>query len=352
MKMAKVMDAQGFDRPIPSVTLLIPVDWQMQGATTWTLKDKCNAIQTHFSASGPEGLAYEVFPAYNWVWADDPKPLQQNFAQRAQMGTHACDVMAPMNAQDYVRRNLSRIRPNAQLVGFEPAPKLMEALTTQARQAEQMAQQHKLVRQVKPDAVRARIKYVLDGKPVEELIYASIIVTGTRAPGLNLQTRQQAPQWSYNCSGHLSAIRAPQGQLDASTKLFELIGSTYRDNPEWQSKVSANALAMQKIEQKGIRDRAAIRAKSADDTRIAQRQMYENHSQAEEHNSVQFSQYQRGMETYRNPSSGETFDLDSSYGHAWVSGDGTYLLTDQGSFNPNAVSGNTQTWTQLEHVKR
>jgi hypothetical protein len=65
-----------------------------------------------------------------------------------------------------------------------------------------------------------------------------------------------------------------------------------------------------------------------------------------------FSQYIRGVETYQNPTTGKTVDLDSKYGHAWVSPDGVYLLTDQVGFDPNSVPGNTQTWTQMQQVKK
>src|SRR5579884_2618250 len=39
MKMVKIMDNQGFERPMVSATLLIPTDWEAQGATTWNIKD-------------------------------------------------------------------------------------------------------------------------------------------------------------------------------------------------------------------------------------------------------------------------------------------------------------------------
>jgi hypothetical protein len=352
MKKVQVLDQQGFERPMPTVSLLIPVDWQLQGATTWNIKDSCNTIQTHLVATAPDGRGFENFPEYHWVWADDPTFQQQIFAQKARMGSHACDVMAPMSAQDYLRRNLSRIRPNAQLVGFEPAPKLLESLTDQAHQAEQMAQQYKMVRQVKADAIKARVKYTLDGKPVEEWIFAGIMTSGIRGPSLDMRSMQQVQRWTYNCTASTGAQRAPEGQLDASAKLFELIGTTYRWNPEWQAKVTSNALAMQKIEQKGIRDRAAIVAKSAEDTRNTQREIYENQSRSEEHTSAQFSQYIRGVETYRDPDTGATVDLDNRYGHAWINNQGEYLLSDQAGFDPNTVSGNTQSWKQLQVVKK
>lgn len=343
MKMAQIVDAQGFGQPIPSASILVPVDWKTQGATTWNIKDRCNGVQTHFVATGPDGHAFERFPVYTWVWADDPRPLQVSFQQSAQMGTHACDVMAPMSAQDYLRRNLARLRPGAQLSGFESAPKLMADLQDQARQTEAMAQRYNLRQQVKFDAIKARVTYNLDGKPVEEWVLAATVTTGTFGP---------LGRWSYNCVAYSAGQRAPAGKLESSEPLFQLIASTFRVNPAWQARMNQNAQAMQQIQLKGIRDRSAIVAKSAEDQRNIQRQGYENQQKAEDRSSTQQSQYMRGIESYRNPSTGETVDLDSRYGHAWVNGSGEYLLSDQAAFDPNSVHGNTQNWTQLQHVKQ
>jgi hypothetical protein len=352
MKVANVVDAHGFGHPMTSVSLLIPLDWQSQGETTWNTKDVCNSNQTHVLATGPDGRAYEQFPAFNWEWADDPQLLQMAAQQRARFGMHACDVLPPMSAQEYLRRNLSKIRPHSQLVGFEPAPKLLEGLQQKAQQIEQAARQYNLKEWLKADAIRARVKYSVDGKPVEEWISAEILIAGSLGPGWNLQTRQPDQRWSYKCVAYTAAQRAAQGQLDASANLFEVIASTYRTNPEWQAKVTQVALAIQQADSKGVHDGSAIMAKSAEDTRNIQRQVYENQQRAQDHNATQFSQYILGVETYQNPMTGETIDLDNNYGHAWVNNRGEYLLSDQAGFDPNATQGNTQNWTQLQHVKK
>ena len=353
LKLAKAVDAQGFERPMTSASMLVPVDWQTEGGTTWNIKDRCNTIRTVLRASGPDGRAYEIFPSYNWTWADDPRPLQQIAAQQNQMGgPRPCDVAPAMNARDYIQRNLRQIRPNAQLVGFEPAPLLMESLAETARQTEASARQYNLNQRVKYDAIKARIKYELQGKPVEEWISAATVITGTLGPSYNVQTGQMGQAYTYNCVAYMGAQRAPQGQLDASAKFFEMIGSTYRIDPQWQAKVIGNAQAMQQIELKGVRDRSAIVAKSAEDTRNIQRQIYENKNRVDDAISTQRSQTMRGVETYRNPGTGDTVELSNQYGNAWVNNRGEYLLSDQAGFDPNTVFKNNEGWKPLEHVKK
>src|ERR1035441_7651596 len=173
MKVVKVIDQHGFERPMPSASMLIPTDWQSQGATTW-INDKCNGIQTDLRASGPDGRAVEIFPAFSWVWADDPKPMQATAAQTAKYGSRPCYGIGPMSAADCVRRNLNRYRPDAQVVGLEPAPKTMAILQQRARQDEQEGAKYNLKQRIRPDAVKARIRHRVNGQAMEEGLIVAI----------------------------------------------------------------------------------------------------------------------------------------------------------------------------------
>ena len=58
----------------------------------------------------------------------------------------------------------------------------------------------------------------------------------------------------------------------------------------------------------------------------------------------------RGVQTFRDPSTGElTFELSNQYDHAWLNGSNEYLMSDDPSFNPNrSLTGN---WTELQVVR-
>lgn len=350
MKKVTVMDQTGFERPMPSASLLLPADWQYQGATQWNIKDACNTIQTTFRSSGPDGRAYEIFPNYNWVWADDPTPLRVAAQQKAQYGTKGCDVMPPMSAAEFLRRNLPRLRPNAQLAGIEPLPESLRNMQQQARQTEQMAAQYNLRQQVRPDIARARLRYSLNGQAMEEWVVATTVITGTLGPSYDVRSARMTQAFSYSCTATMNAARAPQGQLDSSEKFFKLIISTIRVDPAWQSRINQQSATMQAIEQKGIRDRVAINTKTANDIADIRRQGYENQQRSEDRVFGNFSDNTRGVERFRNPTSGETFELSNLYGHAWVNNRNEVFLSDQEGVDPNVVlKGN---WTALEPVKR
>jgi hypothetical protein len=352
MKMIKAMDEHGFERPMVAKSMLVPSDWQSEGGVIWNLKpyDRCNTTQITLRANGPDGRGIEVFPFYNWVWDDYPAPLLQASALQAQFGTRPCDVQPPMPAADYIRRRLGQIRPGAQLVGIEPAPKIQEILERQARESEQSAARYGLRQSVHPDAARARLKYDLDGVPMEEWIYAYTVTTVRPGVGMHPQTLQMIQKNSYSCLGYMTAQRTPAGQLDASDRFFELLWSTSRLNPDWTARLAQHALAMQQIELKGIRDRSRIISQSANEIADMQMQGWQNRQRSEDRVSDSITESVRGVETYRNPATGETIDLSSEYGRAWVNNRGEYLVSDSPDFNPSVTL--KEEWKPLERVRR
>jgi hypothetical protein len=69
-------------------------------------------------------------------------------------------------------------------------------------------------------------------------------------------------------------------------------------------------------------------------------------------NRAAFGQDQiiRGVQTFRDPSTGATFELSNQYDHAWLNGTNEYVMTGDPNFNPNGnLNGN---WTRLEVVRQ
>jgi hypothetical protein len=57
----------------------------------------------------------------------------------------------------------------------------------------------------------------------------------------------------------------------------------------------------------------------------------------------------RGVQTFRDPSTGRTVELSNLYDHAWANGNDKYIVTDDPNFNPNGqMSGN---WGELQLVR-
>ena len=57
----------------------------------------------------------------------------------------------------------------------------------------------------------------------------------------------------------------------------------------------------------------------------------------------------RGVQTFRDPTTGGTMELSNQYGHAWLNGSNEYIMSDDPNFNPNGpLNGN---WNQLQAVR-
>jgi len=56
----------------------------------------------------------------------------------------------------------------------------------------------------------------------------------------------------------------------------------------------------------------------------------------------------RGVQTFRDPTTGKTQELSNLYDHAWQNGSGDYIMSNDPGFNPNEhMSGN---WSELQAV--
>ncbi len=138
--------------------------------------------------------------------------------------------------------------------------------------------------------------------------------------------------------------------MPAHEKLFHTVLSTVRVDPAWQARVSQVQANIQASQLQGARDRSRIIAQSAEDTRRIMRDGYEARQKSEDRNSERWSDAMRGVQTFRNPGTGEDVKLSNEYAHAWASGNGEYVLSDTPGFNPGQVlKGN---WTELQPVHR
>ena len=202
---------------------------------------------------------------------------------------------------------------------------------------------------LRADQARARIQLASGRTSAEEWITAVVITRTTAMPSMNPATGQMVQTATHQSSAEsLYGLRAPPGELPAHEKLFRAVLSTVRVDPVWQARVSQVQMNMAASNIQAARDRSRIIAQSAEDTRRTLREGYESRQKSEDRNAERWSDAMRGLQTYRNPSTGEDVKLDNSYAHAWASGNGEYVLSDAPGINPGQVlKGN---WTELQPV--
>jgi len=353
MKLVKVLDNEGFGPNIEAARLLVPADWKIEGGVHWVggqLGCPSNIIQVSFKATAPDGVTgIEFGPGYSWASNSDPQGMriiQQLAAQK-----QGCDGGPVVGPIDYLRgRILQKYRPGARLLGSEPLPDLTKEKTDALLRIYGPLVKQGTMRAAKAEAGSIHISYTVNGQPVEEWISTTIdsLVSPTINSAAMMRGQMAYTESTYTLSSEgFFAARAPLGKFDK--KLAATIIASTRPNPAYQEAVGNFLLSMAKIQQKGAMDRQKIWHDAQQQISSTINESYRRQQAAQDRAAAQFDQVIRGVETYVNPSTGEKVELTGGYNNAWVNGLGEYILSDSGSFNPNAaLKGN---WQQLQKGK-
>jgi hypothetical protein len=347
MKPAQLID-QHSDWGKAAYHLMLPTAWQFKGwvngnvAEGGCFADFFSVVGDARSADNSIGLI--MFPLYTWQYIDDPAGQRQMQVQNqrdAQVGLKPCPVRAPIPAAEFLRQDIiPKYRKGKTVVSIDPFPELDQLVRYQMGLPPAGAGGD--VRGIRTDAARARLAFADDkGQQVEEWIAAAVIVRMIPTGG-----RGAAYDWH---AVKVMFFRTPKGQLDLNDKLFKLIAGTIRPDPEWQKWSNGIIAAMYRKKQEELAKQSAIIAQLQQNvvdtlTGVTARQQAGSMQSA-----YGVSQGIRGVQTFRDPSSGATFELSNQYNHAWLNGSNQYVMSDDPNFNPNGnLNGD---WTQLQAVR-
>jgi hypothetical protein len=347
MQQVKIID-QGMGQGKPAYGLMIPTTWQFKGwvnfggAEGGCFADMFAVIGDAKSADNSVEL--QMLPQYTWQYIDDPAAqhqMQQQGQRDAQFGMKPCPVRAPIPAAEFIRQDLiAKYRKGKTVVSVDPFPELDQIV--RYRLGLPPAGAGGGTGQVRIDTARARLAYDdANGQPVEEWITAAMVVRPIPTGG-----RGTAYDWHAIM---VMFYRAPKGQLDANDRLFKLIASTIHPEPEWEKMSNGVIATLYQKKQTELAKQSQMIAQFqqhvADTINgvVARREAGANHAVYGE------SQIIRGVQTFRDPSTGATFELSNQFDHAWLNGSNQYVMSDDPTFSPNGnLSGN---WTQLQVVR-
>jgi hypothetical protein len=346
MKKGQIIDPgmAGVQAELPAINLLIPSDWNLKGGVVFGGgKGGCfgDLFAVAWDATNPDGsIAFQGGPNYSWQYTDDPTELHKlNDPQRRALGVGGkpCPIMKPMGAENYFRQNVvPDLASGSTVVSVESFPELNQI----ARRQLGLPSTDAANRGVKTEAIRARVEFQKDGKPMEGWAVLAV-VTHVYPAGRGS---------FYDCRAiDFMAFRAPKGKLDANDKLFQVMLSSVRPEPKWQAYSNAQIAKFYKAEaqKEAAQDQiwAALQNKITD-TIMAETANAQRGSEA---SAFGADQNIRGVQTFRDPATGGTMELSNQYDHAWLNGSNEYIMSDDPNFNPNTnLSGS---WNQLQAVR-
>ncbi len=313
-------------------SFLCPVDWKMEGGMVWRDHPAMPAT-VHLRIFNPKGLEQlESFPTlgFNWGGLLTPEmgfPVGANY-----MGN---EVRPPVqSAMQYLKEIIVpryRADVQARLIGEQELPEWAKAVSQQAEQVPGV--------QVQSHAGKIRLAYTVQGQPVEEDLYCVLQTVFLQAAGnMCIQTGER-----------VHGIRAASGRLDESTRVMQAMVTSVRVNPQWFNQYQQVCQALHNMQMQKIRTAGQISRIISESNREISDMMHESwqrRQESEDRIARKWTQAFRGVETYYNPIDQRPVELPSGYRHAWVSGNGEVVLTDQANFNPNVELGGS--WESME----
>jgi hypothetical protein len=337
--MDKVQGAQ------PAFDLLIPSDWTLKGNVLFGGgKGGCFAdmFAVYWDAANPDGsVGFQGAPDYSWQYADDPAVMKKlTDPNRRALGGNGkpCPVAKPMKAEEYIRQYVpTALASGSTIISVEPFPELNQIARKRVGLPSVNGSDGS---GTQTDAVRARIEFQKDGKAQEGWL-AVAVVTRTYSAGRGN---------FYDCRAiGLTALHAPKGKLDANDKLFKAMISSVRPEPKWQSYSNGIIARLYSAEaqKEAVQDKviADFQRHVADTINS----VTANQMRGSNNSAFGADQNIRGVQTFRDPTTGSTMELSNLYDHAWLNGSNEYIMSDDPNFNPNAqLTGN---WSQLQPVR-
>jgi hypothetical protein len=309
---------------IEAVSFLVPAGWKVEGGVKW-FPDHSILANLLMRISDPQtGAAIEFLPVQNFTW------LTQTVVQM-QPGTNYLGNILWQPITDvprfielfYMPQTLRHLQ-GARVVAREDLPKVAAEVA------------RSLGGQSTVKSARIRYEYRQGDRPWEESVYCTLVYTNW----------QMGTLWSVH-SAYL--FRAPKGQLDRLTPRMSTTVHSARLSPEWYGGyMYVQKLFLDRMNQ-SIRNAAAISAtitRNSEEIRRMYSESYRLRSESQDRISQSFSEYVRGVDTYKNPYEGRPVQLPSGYNDAWVNSRGEYLLSNAAGFNPNV--GDTTEWRRMD----
>jgi len=276
---------------------------------------------------GPEEL--EIFPNQPFFWTNNQMLLYQFPIGSRYFGNEVRPPVGPIDALKLII--LPRFRGDVgdlRVVYERALPDLAESLGAGKRTQPGILS--------KRDGAKIRIEYQRDRRLMEEEIYGVVESFSFSMPSFDGSIINI--NWMVD---YLFSFKAEKGKLEAHSKIFQAMVSSFRLSPQWFNKYNqlVQFLCQQQIQRiQHIGQISRIISRTSNEIRDMMMESYNNRQKVYDRISNNFSRYIRGVEEYRNPTDQKTVELPSGYNRVWTNNMGDYILSEDTNFNPNIGS--------------
>jgi hypothetical protein len=321
----QIMDPAGFGAPMVASTAVIPAGWNSEGGIVWGAMGQCGADFTYqWQAVAPDGGAgFALLPTGNWTYAET-----QMGAMQPQQG--GCMVGTYSDARQYLEAYVKSQQPDAQIVNYKSRPdraKLMIDFYAgiPTMQLSNMREQRNI------DAGELEITYSMNGRPMRAIVGTTVVASLSQWTDM-MNPGQISQQLLNGSATGVYIARGPQDQFDPS--LADLVLRSIRATPEWGTKTFEYNMEKMRRTSQAMTDRHNINMDTLRKQSEIMNGAYRNQDLASDRNQREFVESIRGVETYYDPVDRQPVQFDYTYKDAWRINDGTFVLTNDPSFDP------------------
>jgi len=329
-------------------SLLAPADWNLVGGASSNpdvgscFSDLIQVNGVVKTSDGAYGMV--LIPQSTFRYAEDPA-IRQQWEQRDRFDEKyklkGCPIVAPMRAADFIRNNLVwKFHKDEPQVTSEPFPELEQLVRAELGLGRQSGGTGPGATRVEAARVRTATTS-LKGAAVDEWWSAVIVVrtlpVGGRGTGYDWHAEQ------------ITVFQTPSGKLDGYDKLYRVMATSIRLDPQFVSSTTAMINKLYASWAQEMQKQNAIVAAFQQHVIETLQGVTANQQRGSMVAAYGADQLVRGVQTFRDPSTGRTVELSNLYDHAWANGNDQYIVTDDPNFNPNGrMNGN---WGELQLVR-
>ncbi len=312
-----IVDHTGFGQPIPAYTLFTPVGWKSSGGIEWGNQYACTkGFGINWKVTSQDELTgVAVLPHQGWGY---------NSLVSSGEASPGCQIRQIYDVQTYLSLVLQNTRPDAANIQFQPRPDLVaEIPNNQWSRPWQLGMEF-----FTTEAGELSFNVVENGVTLDVKLMVTVQFTKT-VTDTDVTYHEAVSAYAYPTV----AIFAPQGQLDEI--LFNAMRKSAAPNPEWENAIAEHIQIINRTNIEGAIARHQITMDAYRDIGDMINQTWKNQQVGIDKRAENFIDQIWERQNFDDASSvsGKT-KLSSHYDHAWRLDDGTYVMSDNQSFNP------------------
>ncbi|MCB1624192.1 MAG: hypothetical protein KDI32_06365 [Pseudomonadales bacterium] len=313
-----IMDRNGFEQPIAAAFGLIPVGWRAQGGVQWGAQFGCtNGYNINWTASSPDGTqTLGILPLMRWE--------ANNYgAASSQIG---CPSASMTTVQQLLETLIRQLPYGARPLDYRPRADLVSGYAhLNNRTPTPMGETRTWV-----ESGEMLFGYQDKGRDMRGIVTAAVFFTLMHSTGLGSVQSMDVVSGA-TLSGFVAT--APNGQLRLAQ--IEALRQSFIPNPAWMARITKHNTAIARSAAAEAYKQGQIIAETNDYVSALRAQVQANRDRSSAYIARERGEAMRGVETYTDTyAPGGTVELSGYYNNAWRLNDGSYVLSDDRSFDP------------------